>query len=307
MTRLYHEAGLNNKCPVSNIKMDLTNLFKACVKTIHIRNKSISDKNRILKVKTRDEFLLRANDIKYQISQLRDLIVDNRAAYLRFGFHLKTARQMTNEERDVMDLESDKIIVICNQYINDLSDNFLKDSSHYKEQFVHHKLLLLNILSDYLRKVYQMHCEQKKYRIQHEVYTLKLLKLETKKKNFSNWGNSHSNEKIFLKYIFNEDGKKSEITHQNSSIRSKSIIYQTLEDDQIENRAVDEKSNEEDIQLLEKENIIMLNEMNNITEEVGQIEKNVGDIAQLQDIFTEKVGMIKIYFPNTTNSFIYFR
>ena len=45
----------------------------------------------------------------------------------------------------------------------------------------------------------------------------------------------------------------------------------------------------EDIQMLEEENDQMFNELNSMTEEVRRVESKVVKIAQLQEIFTEKV------------------
>lgn len=45
----------------------------------------------------------------------------------------------------------------------------------------------------------------------------------------------------------------------------------------------------EDIQMYESENVQLYHELQGLAEEVEQIEKNVVDIARLQEIFTEKV------------------
>ena len=78
--------------------MDITPLFKACVKTMRLQNKSIVqlDKNRILKKSSqKDEFSKRTRDIKYQITQLRNFLVENRAAYIQFACHLKRSAQVS--------------------------------------------------------------------------------------------------------------------------------------------------------------------------------------------------------------------
>lgn len=78
--------------------MDITQLFKACVKTVRLQNKSISplDKNRILKKSAKDEFSKRTKEIKFQISQLRNFLIENRAAYIQFACHLKRSAQVRN-------------------------------------------------------------------------------------------------------------------------------------------------------------------------------------------------------------------
>jgi syntaxin 18 len=76
--------------------MDITPLFKACVKTVKLQNKSIStpDKNRIFRKTPRDEFSKKTKDIKYQISQLKNFLIENRAAYMQFACHLKRSAQV---------------------------------------------------------------------------------------------------------------------------------------------------------------------------------------------------------------------
>ena len=62
------------------------------------------------------------------------------------------------------------------------------------------------------------------------------------------------------------------------------------------NASYDEVINElspEDIQMYESENVQLYHELQGLSEEVEQIEKNVVDIARLQEIFTEKV--FKLY------------
>lgn len=270
--------------------MDLTHLFRACVKTIRIRNKTNSDKNRILKIKSRNDFLQKASDIKFQITQLRDLLVENRAAYLRFGYHLKTALQMTDMDRDIIDLESEKIILICNQYIRDLKEILMKISANFPEQFIQHKLGILDILSKYLESVFKIHREQKKNRIQHEMDTFRLLKLEKNEEDSFRGRKSV----MTIKNYANEPTRKNE-SDKNKNILKKSKFL-AMEEEQANKFALEDESlHKDDIQLLESENITLLSEMNSLSEEVERIEKNVVGIAKLQDIFTEKVIFKKFH------------
>lgn len=79
--------------------MDITPLFKACVKTARLQNKLIPqvDKNRILKKSAKDEFSKRTKNIKFQVSQLRNFLIENRAAYMQFACHLKRSAQVRLE------------------------------------------------------------------------------------------------------------------------------------------------------------------------------------------------------------------
>lgn len=296
--------------------MDLTQLFKANVKTVRLRNKGIAvqDKSRILKIKPRDDFLIKANDVRYQVTQLRDLLIENRAAYMRFGYHLKTSTHMTDEERNIIDLESEKIITICNQYISDLKAECMKgNTSQSKKQLIQHKLAILDILSDYLKEVYRIHNEQKESRVQHELDTYKLLKLESNKKlipvvaprdrpkngelkylndssDEDDYANGHGFEEIGMEHMKKHDRETKEMKRdvkRSSTSRPSDVA---IDEDQANKFALeDDTLSPDDIQMFESENMQLLNDLKGLSDEVEQIEKNVVDIAKLQEIFTEKV------------------
>lgn len=93
--------------------MDLTPLFKACIKTVKLQNKSlpIPDKNRILKTTQKDDLSKKTKEIKFQITQLKNFLVENRAAYIQFACHLKRSAQVSNH--DLISLSSFHIIQFC--------------------------------------------------------------------------------------------------------------------------------------------------------------------------------------------------
>lgn len=284
--------------------MDLTQLFKASVKTVRLRNKSatITDKTRILKHKSRDEFSTKANDIRYQITQLRDLLIENRAAYMRFGIHLKSSTQMTDEERNIIDNESEKIVLLCNKYLNDLKDECTKDRVRSKRQVVEHQLAVIDLLSGFLKNIFRMHNEQKENRIQHELETYKLLKLESNICAIQHTTQSHkkndvNSDQMQTKTTLRKKQKKIDLDKKllsKSNLNNKTLNTSqsdvALDEDQADKFASNyDNVSSDDIQMLESENIQLLNDIKGLSEEVEQIEKNVVGIAKLQEIFTEKV------------------
>lgn len=60
------------------------------------------DKSRILKKAAKDEFSKRTKDIKFQVSQLRNFLIENRAAYMQFACHLKRSAQVNR--RDILQI-----------------------------------------------------------------------------------------------------------------------------------------------------------------------------------------------------------
>lgn len=287
--------------------MDLTSLFKASVKTVRLRNKSLvqPDRTRVRKVKTRDEFLIKANDIRYQVTQLRDLLIENRAAYMRFAYHLKTAAHMSDAERDIIDKESEKIATICNQYINDLRADCLKPSNTAK-QLLGHKLAVLDILADYLKSVFRIHTQQKECRIQHELDTYKMLKLESNKRLLPAMvpqqlpkanKSTHFDDDEAEPGAYDTDGLRNRKDGKHSVERRASRSLNTsqsevaMDEDAALKCAIEDELSPDDVQMFESENMQLLNDLKGLSDEVEQIEKNVVDIARLQDLFTEKVAM----------------
>lgn len=297
--------------------MDVTEAFKAAARNRRQTDEKLPepDKSRILKLKTRDEFTIKAKDIRHQLTQLRDLLVENRVAYMRLGCHLKATAQMTDAERDIIDEESEKILTICNQYIKDLRTLGGKKKS---KQWSQHTDGVLEILAGYLQAVFKIHNEQRTCRVQHELDTYKLMKLESNKKLIpvvaprerqptelndrapllDSRGNSDCSD-----YEEYDDGDFASDSRERDSDRfddvadqrkkhSKSLLEVAMDEDNANASkfALEEESfSAEDIQMFESENSQLYNELKGLSEEVEQIEKSVIGIARLQEIFTEKV------------------
>lgn len=282
--------------------MDITQLFKASIKTIRLRNKSIppADKNRILKKTSKTDFTIKTLDICHQITQLKNLLIENRSAYMRFGCHLKSSTQMTDEERDIIDSESEKIIGICTQFLNDLKLEVKRRVCTKQES--EHMQNVLELLSTYLKNIFNIYNEQKAYRTQYELESYKLLKLESNKKlipvippkervarlKYNEPRNGHDDFGMDVDNERNEsDRKRKNKIDLDDDIASR----HALEQDQI---------SAEDIQMFESENVQLYKELKGLSDEVEQIEKNVVDIARLQEIFTEKV-CLNYYTPHSTS------
>lgn len=303
--------------------MDITALFKASVKTVRLRNKSLPapDKNRILKKTSRDEFTIKTKDICHQITQLKALLIENRSAYMRFGCHLKSSAQMSDEDRDTIDRESENIISICTQFIGDLKAE-ARLQANVTKQAGEHRDGILELLSVYLKAVFNVYNEQKAYRIQHELDTYKLLKLESNKKLIPIIPAKERVKADFWRSAEDLDGadigtkQTSSNTQQHDEDRSdmisdKKAMMTAIDEDMASKFALEQDElSAEDIQMFESENVQLYNELKGLSDEVEQIGKNVVDIAKLQEIFTEKVnymvqylnGFILIYLSSIGNT-----
>ncbi|KAG5682314.1 hypothetical protein PVAND_011673 [Polypedilum vanderplanki] len=310
--------------------MDITALFKACIKSVRLQNKQLlaSDKNKILKSSaTKDELSKKSKEIRYQITQLRNFLVENRAAYMQFACHLKRSAQMTNEERDVIDREAEKIINICTQFICELKLEY--GSRNLTKQQRLHIDVVLELLANYLKAVYNIFNDQKNYRIRRDLETYRFLKLnadhrrdndsiDIKKIEYKENMDLNSKDDDKDNLLANElkmgedemiltQRKNAKNTKRNyeSEIMTASNQSMSMEDD------VNSNQNDatfglsaEDLQMLEIENKQMLTQFQGLNEEVQQIEKHVYDIAKLQEIFTEKVVLQKADIERISNSVV---
>jgi syntaxin 18 len=280
--------------------MDQTALFKACVKTVRLKRKNLpipeaNEKNRILK-KSKDDFNKRTKNIVHQISQLKNFLVENVRAYMQFASHLKSYNQtnMTDEERDFIDSESEKIIDICTKLINDFRTEYSHKRTRPQES--EHINAVFEIVSSYLKTVYNIYHTQKHYRIQREIETYKFLKLDSDRKIKDTVVHSKATKNK------NPEPNSEEILEKEEYSSSKKVEnqQQTFEsDDEMSTSKwvnYDDEITAEDLQIFESENLEIFKNLKGLSEEVEQIERNVVDIAKLQEIFTEKVRFTKIAF-----------
>lgn len=167
--------------------MDITSLFKASVKTVRLKSSAntfpVPNKSRILSKKPSNEFSEKAKKIRFQITQLKNLLVENRAAYMQFAYHLKNSAQMTDEERDIIDRESENIIRMCTEMLNDFKADCRKMKR--SKQMTEFMELVLEALSGYMNAVHHIANEQRQFRIQRELETYKFLKLNSDRKSLS--------------------------------------------------------------------------------------------------------------------------
>lgn len=339
--------------------MDITQLFKASVMTVRLQRKAelAANKGKAQDKQPRSatkgsagykDFAKQAKDVCNDITTLRNVLIENRIAYMRIGQHLKSATHMTDAQRDCIDRESEKFVTLCTQHLANMRRDFKTENRKPQER--QHIEAVIQLLVSYLHSVEQIYLDQKKYRVQHELETYRLLKLAADKKKIpvrpagadsgklvkrqlSN-GSTKSNEENEThlqdddddndwnndswtewdddqdpegQHLVDDDDSSNKIINQvtqpKARTRKRSRPAGQSSTDSSAKVALDEdiqkteqqKENDEDalsaedMQLFEAENVHIYNLLQGISEEVEQIGKNVVDIAQLQDIFTEKV------------------
>lgn len=101
---------------------------------------------------------------------------------MKFGCHLKSfAQRMTDQERDVIDAETDKILSICTQLIIELRQDVKK--SKMNQQNSEYMENVLESLTTYLKNVFGISNQMRTYRVKKELETYKLLKLKADKRD----------------------------------------------------------------------------------------------------------------------------
>lgn len=275
--------------------MDITPLFKACIKTVKTRNKAFGiqspvsdDKQRILRSKPKTGFMAAAKDIISQISKLRDFLLENRERYLSF-FNNITGDDMSEVERDQIDTGAQRIINTCSHLLKEFKQDNRKHS--VSSQTREYMDAVIELIDSYLKAVVKIHSELKALRVKHALDIRKLSRLELPHTK-STIPNPFIEEKPVIKEVEKEE--KEVGVEEVDTVKTK----MDLTENEIAVMSDEGELSAEELQMFESENVQLLNELNSMTEEVRQIESKVLHIAELQEIFTEKVNLDYIYFDS---------
>ncbi|CAH2087244.1 unnamed protein product [Euphydryas editha] len=263
--------------------MDITPLFKACIKTVKTRNKfgiqspTSDDKQRILRSKPKTGFMATAKDITSQITKLRDFLLEHRERYLSF-FNSVTGDEMSEAERDQIDTGAQRIINTCSHLLKEFrNDNRKLSVSQQTREYMD---AVIDHIDSYLKAVCKIHSELKALRVKRALDIRKLSRLEMPQTK-----SNILNPFIESNKITEKEKKEISDTEEIDSPKTK----MDLTENEIAVMSDEGELSAEELQMFESENIQLLNELNSMTEEVRQIESKVLHIAELQEIFTEKV------------------
>ncbi|XP_046966464.1 syntaxin-18 [Vanessa cardui] len=265
--------------------MDITPLFRACIKTVRTRNKAFGiqsptsdDKQRILKSKPKTGFMATAKDISSQITKLRDFLLEHRERYLSF-YNNVTGDEMSEAERDQIDTGAQRIINTCSHLLKEFRNDNRKLA--VAQQTREYMDAVIDLIDSYLKAVCKIHSELKALRVKKALDIRKLSRLELPqtKSNILNPFIDDNNK------VIEKEEKENSETEEVDSAKTK----MDLTENEIAVMSDEGELSAEELQMFESENIQLLNELNSMTEEVRQIESKVLHIAELQEIFTEKV------------------
>ncbi|XP_050350067.1 syntaxin-18 [Nymphalis io] len=263
--------------------MDITPLFRACIKTVRTRNKAFGiqsptsdDKQRILKSKPKTGFIATAKVISSQITKLRDFLLEHRERYLSF-YNNVTGDEMSEAERDQIDTGAQRIINTCSNLLKEFRNDNRKLA--VAQQTREYMDAVIDLIDSYLKAVCKIHSELKALRVKKALDIRKLSRLELPQTK-SNILNPFIENKVIEKEE-KENSETEEVDNAKTKI--------DLSENEVAVMSDEGELSAEELQMFESENIQLLNELNSMTEEVRQIESKVLHIAELQEIFTEKV------------------
>lgn len=260
--------------------MDITPLFKACIKTVRTRNKAFGiqspaseEKQRLLRSKTKNGFVTTARDICSQITRLRDFLLEHRERYLSF-FNNESENDMSELERDQIDTGAQRIINTCSHLLKEFRNDNRKVS--VPNQMREYMDGVIDLVDAYLKAVCKIHSELKALRVKRALDIRNLSRLELPQSK-SVIPNPFVPDKVQEK----EEDASDDVETTKSTLNLSENETAVMSDEG--------ELSAEELQMFESENIQLLNELNSMTEEVKQIESKVLHIAELQEIFTEKV------------------
>ncbi|KAG5892817.1 hypothetical protein JTB14_033382 [Gonioctena quinquepunctata] len=214
----------------------------------------------------KDPLLTKARDIIRQITNLQHFFLENKAAYLNVINYLSTNKTMTEIDRHKVDTMAEEIISKCTKMITDYKREIT--SIQKTKQKEEHYQYVIESTERYLKNVSKIYTEAKAVRVKRVIETHKLSKLETKPSAPKRLDEKRDKTKSEL---------SAKIAEKETRVPSTSSID------------YDDQLSAEEMQMFETENELIYNELNSISDEVKQMESKVVHIAELQELFTEKV------------------
>jgi len=243
---------------VKECAMDITSSFKDAVKAKGHKSSSILPKS-----KRKSPFISKCRSLVEKITQLRDFLLQHKKAYLNFLPNQVHFEKMTEEERDEIDAGAQAIVKDCSQSLVNIKRE-VYDRGEEGGQEVDNQEAVLDLIEAYLKTVCKIFTEMKAVRVKWTCERQDLAKLKS--------------------------GPLKEVEPPTPNVKQVTVTpsIQTTAQFHLE-ESEDTSLTEEELQMFQMENQQLYNELNSINDEVREIQSKVVKIAELQEVFTEKV------------------
>ncbi|ESO04657.1 hypothetical protein HELRODRAFT_111663 [Helobdella robusta] len=274
---------------------DITNLFKATIKTVKIREKNLqsssfsssaTDKAILPKSNInirKSEFAVTAKNVVLLITKLKNFLLENRKDYI------SASEQMTNIDRDRIDAEAEAFMKMSQDAINQLKvqANANKVLRQTREHIDH----VLILIEQYLFAVCRLYSEQKALRVKRTIHRKKISRLQTEPATIK-LQVPPNDKKVKNSSPDIDDDKKSPSLSSSpppSSSSSSPKISSPKNVDDDEDDEDDDSMSYEEKMMLQKENDILYAEKSSIIEEIKRVEGDMIEISKLQRVFSENI------------------
>lgn len=248
--------------------MDITLLFKACVKTIRTRNTALGvnlpelDKNRILSSHKNNQtaFTNKAREVLNLITRLRDFLLEHRKAYLNISGHLSTLPKMSDYERDKIDTGAQRIMKTCSQQITE----FRRDASlsEGQPQLIEHQNAVVDLLDAYLKSVCKIYYEQKATRLKRNSEVQKMSRLESETVANERQTVSQDKPNLYVEQL----SIRTDVDSEKSSVRTS--VLSVDDTTSFSSLSQEDDFTAEELQMFENENEQLYNDLNSLVDEV---------------------------------------
>lgn len=253
--------------------IDVTPIWRETVENLENRKDELGlviptkDKNRILGGTTVG-VTRQAREIVSAIGKLSEMLDQHRIAYMS-SQHTSPAVAMSDAERDQVDVGAEEISKKCKSLITKFKTDIAKIQTNCSNR--EHLAGIATGLDSYLKTVISNHSEMRAVRVQRHLQHSKMARLEVT-----------SREKRSLGIIDTPSKAPSSVALQEKAMEAAAIARA------IESSDEEEMTQEEAMQL-EMENEALMEQLSSLTDSVQQVQHKVVKIAELQEIFTEKV------------------
>jgi len=254
--------------------IDVTPVWRETVENIENRKDELGlvippkDKNRILGgttlIVTRQ-----AREIVSAIGKLSEMLDQHRIAYMS-SQHTSPALAMSDSERDQVDIGAEEISKKCKSLITKFKIDIANIKTNCSSQ--EHLSGIASGLDSYLKTVISNHSEMRAVRVQRHLQHSKMARLEVT-----------SREKRSQVVLGDTPQKApSSAALQEKAMEAAAQAARAMESDE-------EEMTQEEAMQLEMENEALMDQLSSLTDSVQQVQHKVVKIAELQEIFTEKV------------------
>lgn len=210
------------------------------------------------------------------ISNMQTLLLRNRKDYINlYSPLISEASTMTDEDRDRIDYEVHEFTKKCTELLNSYRKELSVKPDKKHAQAKDHFGKVLDLVEVYLKVVCGIYSQQRAIRVKRACERQRLSRLAASFSSSRSDTDPTAPTSIRMSDPVNEQSVDRRVTR--------------LHEEHEGNRSPTPTLTVEEMQLFEKENVQLYDELNSLTDEVKVIGGKVMEIAKLQEIFTENV------------------